>query len=133
ETRAFELEYFYGFFTQLNRLTDIILKHPAELEPETFWKLLREMMLSVKIPFEGEPLNGIQIMGLLETRALDFDNVFILSMNEGVMPKGTVSGSFIPYHLRKAFHLPTFEDEDAISAYYFYRLLQRAKNVYLFY
>ena len=129
----FELEYFYSFFTQLNRLSGIISEHSIEMETETFWRLLIEILQSVKIPFEGEPLNGVQIMGMLETRALDFYNVFILSMNEGIMPKSSADNSFIPYHLRKAFRLPTFEDDDAISAYYFYRLISRAKNVFLFY
>ena len=72
-------------------------------------------------------------MGLLETRNLDFENVYILSMNEGIMPKGAVQNSFIPYNIRKAFKLPTYEDEDSVPAYYFYRLIQRAKNVHLFY
>jgi len=91
------------------------------------------VLSSVRISFTGEPLKGFQIMGLLETRCLDFDNVFILSMNEGTLPKGSSYNSFIPYSLRKTFGMPTFEDDDAMSAYYFYRLLQRAKNVSLFY
>src|ERR1044072_3327876 len=72
-------------------------------------------------------------MGLLETRALDFDNVFILSMNEGIRPRGNTQSSFIPFNLRKSFKLPTYEEEDSSYAYYFYRLLQRAKNVFLVY
>ena len=87
----------------------------------------------VKIPFEGEPLKGLQIMGPLETRALDFDNIIILSVNEGTFPSRTVSSSFIPYILRKGFGLPTYERQDAIWAYYFYRLISRAKRIYLLY
>lgn len=98
-----------------------------------FWNLVLEVLRSIRVPFTGEPLKGLQIMGLLETRALDFDNIFILSMNEGILPRGFTQSSFIPYNLRKAFKLPVYEDEDAIPAYYFYRLLQRAKNIYLFY
>ncbi len=125
--------YIFMFFTQLNRLSDIIHKFSAGIEAETFWNLLKEILLGVSIPFSGEPLEGMQIMGMLETRSLDFDNVFILSMNEGILPRGITGSSFIPYHLRKAFRMPTYEDEDAAAAYYFYRLFQKAKNVYIFY
>lgn len=130
---TFELEYFFIFFTQLNRLSDILSEFSSVIETETFWKLLREVLLGIRVPFSGEPLKGMQIMGMLETRSLDFENVFILSMNEGILPRGGSSGSFIPYHLRKAFRLPTYEDEDASAAYYFYRLIQKAKNVCLLY
>jgi hypothetical protein len=132
-SQELDKEYFFIFFTQLNRLSDIISKYPQEIKTETFWKILSEVLTNVRIPFSGEPLKGLQIMGVLETRSIDFDNVFILSMNEGIMPKGNTHSSFIPFHLRKAFRLPTFEDEDAISAYYFYRLIQKAKNIFLFY
>ena len=80
------------------------------------------------IPFQGEPLKGVQIMGILETRTLDFKNVIMLSVNEGILPKGKYINSFIPYELRKYFNLPTYEDRDAL-----FRLLQRAKNVSLIY
>ncbi len=86
-----------------------------------------------KIPFEGEPLKGLQIMGFLESRALDYENIIILSVNEGVLPRAQVAISFIPYHLRQGFGMPTLEHHDAIYAYYFYRLLSRSKNVYLLY
>jgi len=129
----FESEYLYSLLIQLNRLKDMAIKYSAEITIEMFWKLLLEVLKTVRIPFTGEPLEGLQIMGLLETRALDFDNIFILSMNEGIMPKGNTQSSFIPYNLRKSFKLPTYEDEDCAYAYYFYRLLQRAKNIYLIY
>ena len=87
----------------------------------------------MKIPFSGEPLEGIQIMGMLETRSLDFDNVIILSVNEGILPRETGISSFIPFALKKAFKLPVSEDTEADYAYYFYRLLQKAKNVTLIY
>jgi CRISPR/Cas system-associated exonuclease Cas4 (RecB family) len=130
-----ELEYLYKVYKELNKLGDIIKNYSAEtsLGAESFWNLVLEVLNSVKIPFEGEPLKGLQVMGMLETRLLDFDNVFILSVNEGVLPRGDSQSSFIPYHLRKAFGLPCFEDEDANTAYNFYRLLQRAKNVTLIY
>ena len=85
------------------------------------------------MPFEGEPLNGLQVMGPLETRALDFRNVIILSCNEGMFPRKSVSSSFIPAELRKGFELPTYEYQDAVWAYYFYRLIQRAENVWMVY
>jgi len=133
ERTKFEMEYFYSLYEQLNHLKNIIEKYSGELTVETFWRLLTGILRSVRIPLTGEPLKGVQVMGLLETRTLDFENVFIISMNEGIIPKGIVHNSFIPYSIRKSFKLPTYEDEDAIPAYYFYRLLQRAKNIYLFY
>lgn len=129
----FELEYFYSLYEQLNRIRDIMSGFDESVGEKTFWSILLESLKSLKIPFTGEPLEGLQVMGLLESRALDFENVFILSMNEGTLPKGMTHSSFIPYNLRKAFNLPTYEDTDSVSAYYFYRLVQKAKNVYLFY
>src|SRR4030095_9312368 len=131
--RKFELEYLYKFYTELNHLSDIFSKYSTKIEIVTFWKLLVEVLDSLRIPFTGEPLRGIQFMGLLETRLLDFETVFILSMNEGIMPKGYTQSSFIPYNLRRAFRLPTYEDEDSNYAYNFYRLIQRAKNIFLIY
>ncbi len=129
----FEIEYFFSLYEQLNRIKDIIAKFHESVGEKVFWHILTESIKNIKIPFTGEPLEGMQVMGLLESRSLDFDNVFILSMNEGIMPKGNTHNSFIPYNLRRAFHLPTYEDSDSISAYYFYRLIQRAKNIFLFY
>src|SRR5690606_26526978 len=88
---------------------------------------------SQRIPFVGEPLAGLQIMGVLETRNLDFKNVFVLSMNEGSFPSMASTGSYIPYSIRRAYGLPTVEHQDAIYAYLFYRILQRAETVHLFY
>jgi CRISPR/Cas system-associated exonuclease Cas4 (RecB family) len=129
----FELEFFYVLYENLNRIKDTADFYSAEMNTDTFWRIVTEVLRAVRVPLTGEPLKGMQIMGLLETRALDFENVYILSMNEGIMPKGAVQNSFIPYNIRKAFKLPTYEDEDAVPAYYFYRLLQRAKNIRLFY
>ena len=85
------------------------------------------------VPFAGEPLAGLQILGILETRLLDFENVIILSMNEGIMPRSLPLSSFIPRNLRFGFGMPVPEHHDAVYAYYFYRLIQRAKNVFLVY
>ena len=135
--KVFQLEYIYNFLSKLNLLNDVIVRHGARenflMSSVIFWRVLIRVLNSVRISFTGEPLKGFQVMGLLETRCLDFENVFILSMNEGALPKGSTYNSFIPYSLRKTFGMPTFEDDDAAQAYYFYRLLQRAKTVSLFY
>jgi RecB family exonuclease len=127
-----ESEYIYHFYTQLKRLQDIVKEHEILLSLNSFWSLFKEIIFSTKIPFTGEPLQGLQVMGFLETRVLDFENVFILSVNEGVLPAGGKQHSFIPYSLRKGYGLPTFEEQDAIYAFHFYRLLQRAKNIQLY-
>ncbi|MCI0474296.1 MAG: PD-(D/E)XK nuclease family protein, partial [Ignavibacteria bacterium] len=131
--KLFQLEYLYTFTTNLNRLKDVITERSVDMDSGSFWSLLMQLLDTSRINFTGEPLKGMQIMGLLETRNLDFDNVFILSLNEGSLPQGSASSSYIPYNLRKAFGMPTFEDTDAITSYYFYGLLQKAKNIFLFY
>lgn len=128
-----EKEYAYQFFTQLNRLKDVIGQLGKTISPESFTRLFRQLMGTLRLPFSGEPLNGLQIMGVLETRNLDFENVFILSMNEGVFPGPGNLHSFVPYNLRHAYQLPTYEHQDAIYAYLFYRLLQKAKTVNMYY
>lgn len=103
------------------------------IQPQTYIRLLQQLLAPISVPFKGEPLKGLQIMGPLETRALDFNNIVILSANEGVFPRRSVNSSFIPPELRKGFGLPTYEYQDAVWAYYFYRMLTRAKNVWLMY
>lgn len=103
----------------------------GNLRPATMFRLISQAASGESIPFNGEPLAGLQILGPLETRALDFENLIILSFNEGVFPRRNVASSFIPAEIRKGFDLPTYEHQDAIWAYYFYRLIQRAKNVWL--
>jgi len=102
-----------------------------EVTAQTYAHLLESLLSGVSVPFRGEPLKGLQVMGPLETRALDFRNVIILSCNEGVFPRKNVSSSFIPPQLRKGFGLPTYEYQDAVWAYYFYRLISRAENVWM--
>lgn len=128
-----ESEFIYTFFTQLKRLEDILLKQHAKPTISTFWKIFKEVTQSVRIPFSGEPLKGLQVMGFLETRVLDFENVILLSVNEDVLPAAGNSPSFIPFNIRKAFGLPTYEEQHAVSAFHFLRLLQRAKNIFLLY
>ena len=104
-----------------------------QVRPQTWFRLLDQLLAAESVPYEGKPLMGMQVMGPLETRALDFRNVIILSCNEGIFPRHSVSSSFIPPELRKGFGLPTYEHQDSVWAYYFYRLIQRAETVWLLY
>lgn len=122
-------EFVLGYFKCINRLKGFNLS----IKDETWFKLLAQLVSAISIPFNGEPLSGLQIMGPLETRALDFENVIILSCNEGKFPSKSVSNSFVPYNLRKGFGLPNYEFQDSISAYHFYRSIYRAKRVFLLY
>lgn len=126
-------EAIFRCFTALNRLSDQIKQGVIEVNKTTFRKLLLKILTSISIPFSGEPVCGLQIMGMLETRNLDFKNVMMLSVNEGMLPKSNSDISFIPYNLRKGFSLTTSEYKDSIFAYYFYRILQRAENICLVY
>lgn len=124
---ALELEYAKEYYRCINVLQEIGL----EVLPVTYIRLLNQLLGGVSVPFKGEPLRGLQIMGPLETRALDFRNLIIMSANEGVFPRRNVSSSFIPPELRKGFGLPTYEYQDAVWAYYFYRMISRAEKVWM--
>ena len=126
---ALEAEFAKEYWCAVNRLKSMRL----DIQPVTYVKLLESLLMGIAVPFAGEPLKGLQIMGPLETRALDFRNVVILSCNEGMFPRRSVSSSFIPPELRRGFGLPTYEFQDAVWAYYFYRLVSRAENVWLLY
>ena len=126
-----EKELIYHLYIHVNRLKALAEENQFQFEQRTFLKLFRQLMQSLRLPFTGEPLRGLQIMGVLETRNLDFDTVFILSANEGIYPPREVGNSFVPGNLRRGFGLPTPDYQDAIYAYTFYRLLHRAQNVYL--
>ena len=129
---ALEREFLYHFHKCVAELKEVELPL-ATMEPKTWYRLLMQYVALVKIPYEGEPLSGLQIMGPLETRALDFRNVIMLSVGEGVFPSRNVSASFIPYNLRLGFGLPTYELQDSIWAYYFYRGICRAERIFLIY
>ncbi len=118
---------------QLNRIVDLIQNHQLELSPKSLQRLIDQMLSVLTVPFLGEPVLGTQIMGVLETRNLDFKNVIMLSVNEGMLPKSANDGSFIPYTLRKAFGMTIPEHKTSVYAYYFFRLMQRAENVALVY
>lgn len=128
-----EKEYIFHVITRLNKLKGIFEENEQLVSLDTFTRVFRKILRNLRIPFEGEPLAGLQIMGILESRLLDFSHVVFLSMNDGVMPRAHQSFSYIPHNLRYAYGMPTREDQDAIYAYYFYRLLQRASKVSLFY
>lgn len=128
-----QMEYIYSLVTSLNQLEDIISSSPVQIGIEIYGRIIDKIMRKIMVPFAGEPLRGLQVMGILETRLLDFDNLIILSANEGVLPKGSAQNSYIPYNLRLAFGLPTVKHQDSIFAYYFYRLLQRARKVRFIY
>ena len=128
-----ENEFIYHYYLTVNRLADVMSTYSVAFSLSTYFRLLRQLTESISIPFRGEPLSGLQVMGVLETRALDFDNQIILSMNEGVFPMKKAANSFIPFSLRKAFGLSTTEHQDAIYAYHFYRMISRAKKVFLIY
>lgn len=127
EGKEMELDFAMYAYKAVTRLQDL----DPDVQPRTWWKLIGQLTGRAAVPFHGEPLKGMQIMGPLETRALDFDNVVILSCNEGLFPRRAVAPSFIPAELRKGFGLPTYEYQDSVWAYYFYRLIQRASNVWL--
>lgn len=126
-------ESLFRMFTLCNRIKELIKSGDLDVDTITLQKLILQLINSTSIPFHGEPAEGIQIMGILETRNLDFDNVLILSCNEGNMPKGINDSSFIPYSIRKAYELTTIDNKVAIYAYYFYNLLQRAKDITIAY
>ena len=130
---AIEREFTHTYYTTLTRMNDLIAEAEITMTIDTYTRLLSRLLETVAIPFRGEPLAGLQIMGVLETRVLDFDRLIILSMNEGLFPARGAAPSFIPYTLRHGFGLPTFEHRDSVFAYHFYRMISRARSVTLLY
>ncbi|MBK9389218.1 MAG: PD-(D/E)XK nuclease family protein [Bacteroidetes bacterium] len=127
-------EFIYRIVLSVNMLDSIVRSEDIVFSGETYMLILDRMLRMQSVPFAGEPLTGIQIMGILETRALDFKNLIILSVNEGVLPAvSSPSSSYIPFSLRDAFGLPSVNHQESIYAYHFYRLLQRAENVTFIY
>ncbi len=153
----FDKEYTFHFLKLLNRMQEVIGKgygsrretdeigaqersgddkkraKAQQASLKSFLRLFRQLIRTNRIPFTGEPLKGLQVMGVLETRNLDYRNVFVLSMNEGAFPSSNNSSSYIPFNIRRAYGLPTVEHQDAMYAYLFYRMLQRSENIFLFY
>lgn len=129
----FEQEFIFHYFKTLNRIKELIRSANIRMSAETFFRLLKQITGAITIPFRGEPLSGLQVMGVLETRVLDFDRLIILSVNEGVFPAKSTANTFIPHNLRYGFGLPTYEHQDSIWAYHFYRLIARAKKIVFLY
>ena len=126
-------ESLFRAFTLMNQLYDLIEKGDLEIDTITLIHFINQLISNTSIPFHGEPAVGIQVMGVLETRNLDFDHLLILSCNEGNMPKGVNDSSFIPYVIRKAYHLTTIDHKLAIYSYYFHSMIQRAKDITILY
>ena len=136
DTDAFNQLYresLFKAYTTINRFRTLIEEDELTVQSETFRRLLVKVLSATNIPFHGEPAIGMQVMGVLETRNLDFRHLVLLSVNEGQLPKSGGDSSFIPYNLRKAFGMTIIEHKIAVYAYYFYRLLQRAERITLMY
>jgi hypothetical protein len=123
----------FSIFKVINKLINYYSQHQHIDKIDTLYAIYKQVIDLAEVSFEGEPLNGLQIMGVLESRVLDFDTVIVTSMNEGKFPAGKSQNSFIPYDVKRELGLPTFKEKDAIYTYHFYHLLQRAKNIYLLY
>ncbi|MFT7281093.1 MAG: CRISPR/Cas system-associated exonuclease Cas4 (RecB family) [Cyclobacteriaceae bacterium] len=129
----YELEFVYRFRENYTQLQTMLVMQNETLSFEFFIQLHKKVAQSLKVPFTGEPINGLQIMGILETRNLDFDHVFVLNMNEDSWPAAGGKGSFVPFNIRKAFDMPVSEHQDAIYSYLFYSLLQRSQTIHFYY
>ncbi|MDR0368691.1 MAG: PD-(D/E)XK nuclease family protein [Bacteroidales bacterium] len=127
-----EQETLYLLYKQIDSLKTVLENNPIE-DMSSFRFLFSAMISELTLSFKSDSTQGLQIMGLLETRTLDFKNVLMLSVNEGVLPKGKTENSFIPYDVKQHFGLPSYKGKDAVFSYHFYRLLQRAENIYLLY
>ncbi|MBL0330166.1 MAG: PD-(D/E)XK nuclease family protein [Bacteroidetes bacterium] len=131
---SLELEYLFAFTKIIKRIQVLMEQYPESVgDLKTFRSLVNQIVRTSTLPFYGEPLLGLQVMGMLETRTLDFKNVILLSCNEDILPSGKAVNSFIPFELKRVFGLPTYGDKDSIFSYHFYRLLQRATNIHLLY
>lgn len=127
------LEYLFGFKKLFIKLQNFLEKSDLIQDFKVFYQIYQDMLSAETLDFEGSPYEGLQIMGMLETRVLDFKTIIITSVNEGVLPSGKSQNSFIPFDLKKAYHLPTFKEKDAIYAYHFFRLMQKAETCHFIY
>ena len=128
-----EKEYIFRFHTAFTQLKNLNSSHEYFKSIKTLYQFYKRIIVNEKLSFQGEPLSGLQLMGMLETRVLDFENVIITSVNENVIPSNSTQSSFIPFDVKIQFGLPTYKEKDAIYSYHFFRLIQRAKNIYLLY
>ncbi|MFT7497580.1 MAG: ATP-dependent helicase/nuclease subunit B [Porticoccaceae bacterium] len=133
EVDGIEKEYVYRFYTIFQQLITLNQEFNHIKNVKTLYMVFIQLTKNEKLSFQGEPLEGLQLMGMLESRVIDFENVIITSVNEGVLPASKSENSFIPLDVKKHFGLPTYQEKDAIFSYHFNRLLHRAENVYLLY
>ncbi|WP_194766255.1 PD-(D/E)XK nuclease family protein [Tamlana sp. I1] len=133
ESQLLSLEYLFRFNELFNELSNLNSTHKHIKDVSTLYSVYKELLSSESLDFQGEPLEGLQIMGMLESRVLDFETVIISSVNEGILPSGKSNNSFIPFDVKIENKLPTYKEKDAVYTYHFYRLLQRAKNVFILY
>lgn len=130
---SFDTEFMYIALEQIDAVRRLTREKQPLLSFQALIRVIRDIIQQTVIAFSGEPLEGWQIMGVLETQALDFDTIYVLSMNEDIMPHTSTKTSFIPSDIRRIYHLPLPEETEAIYAYHFYRLLKRSREVFLFY
>lgn len=123
----------YSIFKIINKLITYYTKNTFQSTVQSLQQMYKEIIETAEVSFEGEPLEGLQIMGVLESRVLDFENVILTSVNEGKFPAGKSNNSFIPYDVKREYGLPTYKEKDAIYTYHFYHIIKRAKNIYLLY
>lgn len=133
DEESIELGFYNDLYTHIARLEQIVSDFKLKLSLEAFIRLFQKIVQSIRVPFSGEPLEGLQLMGVLESRNLDFEEVHLLSMNEDKFPAKGSTQSFIPFNIRKAYGLPTLDQHDAIYAYLFYRLLHRSEKINIYY
>ena len=132
-SNSMELEYLFAAQKVIRKVENKLTQKNFIKDLKTLKFLFFQLFKSENVSFIGEPLSGLQLIGMLETRALDFENIILVSVNEGILPKGNTANSFFPYELKKLYKLPTYKEKEAIYANHFYRLLQRASNVTLLY
>jgi ATP-dependent helicase/nuclease subunit B len=131
--RNLDIEYIFHFTSVFRNLDEMVRSFDYIQDLRSFRMVFYQMIQSIRLPFYGEPLKGSQIMGMLESRSLDFENLIMLSVNDDYIPAGKSSNSFIPLEIKHLYQISSFKDRDSIFAYHFYRLLQRAKRIYLLY
>lgn len=130
---AMETEYLFAFSKVIHQIDNLQSTFQSGMKIEVLYTLFQQIVKSTSLPFYGEPLKGVQIMGMLETRTLDFRNLIILSCNEDLLPSGKLNASYIPFDIKRNFGLPTYRHKDSVYAYHFYRLIQRAEKVWILY
>src|SRR5690606_6383500 len=133
EDDKLSLEFLYQYHLLFNKLSDLLQEYPHITSVKSLYSIFKDLVSTQTVDFRGKPFSGLQIMGMLESRVLDFKNVIVTSVNEGVLPAGKSSNSFIPYDLKCSYKLPTYKEKDAVYTYHFYHLLQRAEKAFLMY